>query len=78
MEGRPMRVLTWTNYSTRGARTHAVVGEATTWCGRFVPADAVTLAYEIQESRALGPMGLPFDCQSCEKAWLSRPRKGKR
>jgi hypothetical protein len=65
-----MKITTWT-CTSHGSRTHALVGPSTTWCGRFVPQGAKTMEYVVA-------VPLPFDCQSCEKAWLSRPRKGTR
>jgi len=66
---RAVKILTWTNTGKGGTRTHAMVGAETTWCGRFVPHSAIKHEYVVDTI-------LPFDCQSCERAWLARPRKG--
>jgi hypothetical protein len=60
-----MKITVWVNHD---GRSHALVGECTTWCGKFVPRGARTLEHVVT-------VPLPFDCQTCEKAWLSRPRK---
>ena len=52
-------------------KTHLLLGESVTWCGEHVPIGAVTNQYTTDSP-------LPFDCRLCERAWLSRPRKGKR
>ena len=66
-----MRIVTWTNNGGRGVRTHALVGEATTWYGRLVPHGARLVTYTVD-------VPLPFDCQHCVQAWLARPRKTNR
>jgi len=66
-----MRITTWTPSGHNVTRTHALVGESTTWCGRLVPHGARLVTYTVD-------VPLPFDCATCEKAWLARPRKGKR
>lgn len=61
---------TWTNINHQAPRTHLLVGEETTLCGRLVPHGALVVTVDVPKH---GP--IPCDCKTCEQAWLSRPRK---